>query len=141
MVFIYAVVNKIKELLVDLDNLFVVDGPVIHPGFIHPHKGQQEIFSKHLIIQEGLKLRKGFELLNDDQVGKQLVPQRDDIAGIVLGGIIILIQLIGFLKASGEKIKDNTVNIPGFSIQFIVVFISAGQIELNEIQFLLAVNG
>ena len=76
-----------------------------------------------------------------NQVGKQLVPQGDDISGVVLGSIIILIQLIGFLKASGEKIKDNAVNIPGFSIQFIVVFISAGKIQLNEVQFFLAVNG
>ena len=141
MVLIYTVINKIKELLVDIDHLFMVDGPVIHPGFIHPDKGPEEIFSKHLLIQEGLKPGKGSELLKHNQVGKQLVSQGDDIADVVLGSIIIFIQLIGFFKAGGEKIKDNAVKIPGFSIQFIVVLISAGQIELNEIQFFLAVNG
>ena len=70
-----------------------------------------------------------------------LVPQGDDITGVVPGSIIILIQLIGFLKAGCEEVEDYTVNIPGFSIQFIVVFISASQIELNEVQFFLAVNG
>jgi hypothetical protein len=141
MVLVNAVIDQIKQLLVDLDHLFMVDGPVIHPGFIHPDKGPEEIFSKHLLIQEGLKPGKGSELLKYNQVGKQLVSQGDDITGVVLGSIIIFIQLIGFFKAGGEKIKNNAVKIPGFSIQFIVVLISAGQIELNEIQFFLAVNG
>ena len=141
MVLIYAVINKIKELLVDIDHLFMVDGPVIHPGFIHPDEGQEEIFAKYLLIDVGLKLGKGSDFLKRNQVDKQLVSQGDDITGVVLGSIIILIQLVGFLEAGGEEIEDDAVNIPGFSIQFIVVFISAGQIELNEVQFFLAVNG
>lgn len=139
MVFIYAMIDQIKEFLVDFDELLVVDGPVICPGFIHPDEGQEEFFSKYLTIDVGLKIGEGSDLLKPDKVGQQLVSQRDDITGVVLGSIIILIQLIGFLKAGSEKIKDNTVNIPGFSIQFIVVFISAGQIKFYEVQFFLAV--
>ena len=51
-VLIYAVIHKIQQFLVDPDDLFMVDGPVVHPGFIHFDKGQEEIFSKHLFIQE-----------------------------------------------------------------------------------------
>ena len=51
-VLIYAVIHKIQELLVDPDDLFMVDGPVVHPGFIHFDKGQEEFFTKHLFIQE-----------------------------------------------------------------------------------------
>jgi hypothetical protein len=140
MVFVYAKIDQIKEFLVDFDELLMVEGPVICPGLIHPDKGQEEFFSKYLVIDVGLELREGSDLLKPDKVGQQLVSQRDDITGVVLGSIIIFVQLIGFLKTGSEKIKDNAVNIPGFSIQFIVIFISAGQIEFYEVQFFLAVN-
>ena len=56
MILIYAVIHEIKKFLVDLDKLFMVEGPVVHPGFIHFYKSEEEFFTKDLFIKEGLKL-------------------------------------------------------------------------------------